>query len=237
MTPQKIGAFFDIDGTLTSDNVWRGIMKFNSQRGERRGLHLAFWAYHFPVLLLRYANLVSETNFRREWALHLPWYFKGYDEAQIDVLTDWVAHQYVPTCQREDLLEILRRHIAEGQVVALVSAAPTPIVQAIAKMWNVPHAVGSPLEMEAGRCTGRMPDEPCLDAHKARYLKQYLDQRGLAVDADASYAYADSYSDLGLFEMVGHPVAVYPDKQLAALAKERGWKVVGERLAPATNAE
>ena len=47
------------------------------------------------------------------------------------------------------------------------------------------------------------------------------------IDLTASYAYADSYSDLGLFEMVGHPVAVYPDKKLADLAREKGWRVVG----------
>ncbi|MEK7310504.1 MAG: hypothetical protein AAB382_00915 [Chloroflexota bacterium] len=48
------------------------------------------------------------------------------------------------------------------------------------------------------------------------------------IDLTASYAYADSYSDLGLFEMVGHPVAVYPDKKLADLAREKGWRVVGD---------
>ena len=30
----------------------------------------------------------------------------------------------------------------------------------------------------------------------------------------------------GLFEMVGHPVAVYPDRKLRALAVERGWAVM-----------
>ncbi len=229
MTPQKIGAFFDIDGTLTSDNVWRGIMQFFSRRGERRGTQAVFWAYHFPVLLLRYAGLMSETTFRREWALHLPWYFKGYDETQMNTLTDWVVQNYVPTCQREDALEILKQHLAEGHVVALVSAAPTPIVEAIARLWNVPHVVGSPVEMKNGRYTGRVSAEPCLDAYKERYLKQYLDEQGLAVDANASYAYADSFSDMGLFDMVGNPVAVYPDKQLAALAKERGWKIVDDK--------
>lgn len=227
MTPQKIGAFFDIDGTLTSDNVWRGIMQFFTRRGERRGTHIVFWAYHFPVLLARYANLVSETMFRREWALHLSWYFRGYDDAQMSVLTEWVIQNYLPTCKREDVIAILQHHLDEGHVVALVSAAPTPIVEAIARLWNVPHAIGSPVEMKDGRYTGRVAAEPCLDAHKARYLQQYLEQHEIAVEANASYAYADSYSDLGLFEMVGNPVAVYPDKQLAVLAKERGWKVVG----------
>ncbi len=51
-------------------------------------------------------------------------------------------------------------------------------------------------------------------------------QRGLEIDFAASYAYADSISDRPLFEMVGHPVAVYPDAQLAALARERNWETI-----------
>src|SRR6185503_18474767 len=111
-------------------------------------------------------------------------------------------------------------------VVALVSGAPTPVVRAIAGLWGVPHSVGSPAQKVDGRYTGRMPGEPCLDSYKAIYLKQYLKENGLAVDPGASFAYADSYSDLGLLEMVGHPVAAYPDQKLALLARERGWRVV-----------
>jgi phosphoserine phosphatase len=108
----------------------------------------------------------------------------------------------------------------------MVSGAPTPVVKAIADMWNVPHAIGSPAEFVAGRYTGGMIGEPCIDAIKAHYLKQYLTENNLAIDSKASYAYADSFSDLGLFEMVGNPVAVYPDKELAPWAKERGWKII-----------
>ena len=38
-------------------------------------------------------------------------------------------------------------------------------------------------------------------------------------------AYADSSSDLPLFEAVGFPVAVNPETRLAAIARKRGWLV------------
>jgi hypothetical protein len=43
------------------------------------------------------------------------------------------------------------------------------------------------------------------------------------VDLSASYAYADSISDLQLLEMVSNPVAVYPDERLRQVARDRGW--------------
>jgi phosphoserine phosphatase len=49
----------------------------------------------------------------------------------------------------------------------------------------------------------------------------------LDVDWDASYAYADSITDQRLFDLVGNPVAVYPDAKLQRLAQVKGWEVLG----------
>ena len=40
-----------------------------------------------------------------------------------------------------------------------------------------------------------------------------------------SFAYSDAFTDLALLELVGHPVAVNPDRALAKVADERGWEV------------
>ena len=224
-----IAAFFDIDGTLTSDNVWKGVMAFFKRRKERQWTHRAFLALHYPLVFLRPLRLLSEAGFRSLWASHLPWYFRGYTEAQMEALAEWVAREFVARIERGDVLEKLREHLSRGEVVALVSGAPTPVAQAIAQTWGVAHAIGSPAEFRDGHYTGRMAGAPCIDEHKAVYAQRYLADQGITVDFEASYAYADSYTDLGLFEMVGHPVAVYPDRKLRALAEERGWGVLGGR--------
>jgi hypothetical protein len=41
------------------------------------------------------------------------------------------------------------------------------------------------------------------------------------IDLAGSYAYSDSYTDVPMLEVVGHPVAVNPDRVLARLARER----------------
>jgi len=47
------------------------------------------------------------------------------------------------------------------------------------------------------------------------------------VNLSSSYAYGDRVQDIPVLEMVGHPVAVYPDKELLTYANERGWTVIG----------
>ena len=219
-------ALFDIDGTLTTDNVWKGLMDYRARRGERRWTHAAFVGLHYPLLLPRALRLLSEADFRRWWTQHLTWYFRGDTPAQVAAMAAWVAREATAPMARPDILARLREHLAAGDTVALVSGAPQPFVDAIADLWGVPHALGSPVEVRAGRYTGRM-GRPCIDAQKAVDVCAYFARRGLAVDYAASAAYADSISDRGLFELVGRPLAVYPDRRLRALAAARGWPVVG----------
>lgn len=228
LTPQptRSAAFFDIDGTLTSDNVWKGIMNFFTRRGERRLTHAAFLTTHYSLALLRKLKAISETSFRKQWSAHLPWYYRGYDEAQMAALTEWVAREHVAPMTRPDTLAKLRHHLDRGDAVALVSGVATPFVEAIAKLWGVPHAIGSPAEVRNGHYTGGMAGAPCIDEQKAIYLKEYFSRSGLNVDFANSYAYADSYSDLGMLKLVGHPVAAYPDEKLATLAKAMKWQVI-----------
>jgi len=95
-------------------------------------------------------------------------------------------------------------------------------------MWQVPHAIGSPAEKRNGHYTGGMTGEPCIDEQKAIYIRKYFGEKKIDLDLKNSFAYADSYSDLGLFEMVGNPIVVYPDLKLAALAKGREWRIIGQ---------
>jgi hypothetical protein len=45
------------------------------------------------------------------------------------------------------------------------------------------------------------------------------------IDLAESFAYSDSYTDAPMLEVVGHPVAVNPDRPLLKLAREREWEV------------
>lgn len=50
--------------------------------------------------------------------------------------------------------------------------------------------------------------------------------RAEGIELAESSAYSDSYTDLPMLEVVGHPVAVNPDRVLAKVAREREWEVM-----------
>jgi HAD superfamily hydrolase (TIGR01490 family) len=219
-------AFFDVDGTLTTERVWRGMLEYFRQRGLRRWTRNFFWAYHMPIYLLYKIGLVSQSAFRRPWAAHLPWFIRGYTVEQAQEVWDWVAQVYLKPFWRLDALDLITKHKAAGDLVVLVSAGLTPLEDAIARKVGADLAVGTQPEIREGRYTGGIASLVCLDDQKAELAKAELKARNLDVDFAASLAYADSGTDIHMLEMVGNPVAFHPDEELMPEAKKRGWKIM-----------
>lgn len=218
-------AFFDIDGTLTSDHTWKGIMEYFTHNRLRRGTHLAYLAAHYPLYFLRRLRLISESAFRAPWAAHLAWYVRGDTPEQAQPVWDWVVERFLARCWRLDVRRLLDEHLQSGDAVMLVSAAPLPLVERIARELGAQYAAGTRFALRDGRYTGRAEPPAAIDAGKAQAAQAALQAHGLSADLSDSACYADSISDRPFLEMVGRPVAVYPDDALRLLATQRGWRI------------
>jgi phosphoserine phosphatase len=86
--------------------------------------------------------------------------------------------------------------------------------------------IGTELEMEHGRCSGKIIPPVIKGAEKITTTRRYLESQDLKVDWQASFAYGDSFSDRDMLSLVGNPAAVYPDEKLRILAQQRGWEIL-----------
>ena len=223
---KTIAAFFDVDGTLFTGHVWRGMLAyFRRTRGPWPVR--AFWYAHLPAYLLRKLKLISQEQFRGPWGAHLAWLVKGWQADQLQGLYDYIAHEYVTPYRREDTIGLLQQHRAQGHVIALVSTGFTDMTAAIGRTVGADIAVGTDLIMKDGRCTGGTVRPIVIGAQKGVAAKAKLAKLGYDVDYAQSYAYADSITDMGLFDIVGNPRPVYADAELARVAKAKGWSVFG----------
>ncbi len=221
-----IGAFFDVDGTLYTANMWRGLMTYASRHGRARETKL-YYAALAPLYYLRKLRLMSEEAFRKPWVMNMGWMLKGWSQEQGEAAFDWIAESFIRPSARNDVIMRLRQHVAQNHVVVLVSAMLAPTLARIGKPLGVTGTVGTEVEIRDGRFTGRILPPACMGVEKERLTKKLLRARGVEIDFSASYAYADSISDMALFDMVGHRVAVYPDAQLSALARRDNWEIIG----------
>jgi phosphoserine phosphatase len=110
----------------------------------------------------------------------------------------------------------------------LVSGTFAPWLEIIAHHLEVEHAIGTPLELQHGRFSGRIVPPLCQGDGKPAQVRAYLSEQGLQMDWPESYAYADSGTDIRLLSEIGHPVAVHPDEVLWERAQAMGWPVIGE---------
>ncbi len=219
-----IGAFFDVDGTLYKAHMWRGLTEYCTQHGRANHVRLYYTA-HLPLVYLRKLNLIGEEAFRKPWVMNLGWLLRGWSASEGEAACRWVAQEYIRPTGRSDMLACLREHVSAHHAVILVSAMLTPTLQVLGEVLGVTGVVGTDVEIKDGHFTGRVIPPACMGIEKDRQTRRFLQARGLAIDLATSFAYADSISDRALLEMVGHPVAAYPDPALAAVARQRNWEI------------
>jgi HAD superfamily phosphoserine phosphatase-like hydrolase len=112
--------------------------------------------------------------------------------------------------------------------VVLVSGAFEEPLACVGERLGVQHVVGTRLELNRGRYTGRAAKPSCFGDDKVALLTELLARSGLEVDLSQSFSYGDSIFDVPVLELVGNPVAVYADNELWNYASQRGWRILGE---------
>jgi HAD superfamily hydrolase (TIGR01490 family) len=126
---------------------------------------------------------------------------------------------------------LVQRHLAAGDLCAVVTATNSFVTAPIAREFGVPHLVATEPERSGGRFTGRVAGIPCFREGKIARVEAWLAEQGRRLqDFPQSAFYSDSHNDLPLLERVTRPVAVDPDPRLAAVARARGWPAVSLRF-------
>ncbi|MBW3664681.1 MAG: HAD-IB family hydrolase [Actinobacteria bacterium] len=125
---------------------------------------------------------------------------------------------------RPEAKALLEMHAEAGRDRYLISASPIEFVDRLAKDLGLEGGIGTESEVVDGCYTGRLSAPFCYGEGKAEHIEKIAAERGY--DLRLCYSYSDSASDLPMLEMVGHPVAVNPDRALEQVAHQRGWPIV-----------
>jgi HAD superfamily hydrolase (TIGR01490 family) len=223
---KSIAALFDCDGTLYSAQFGRGMMKYTSEHGRKRTVQTYYASILIPYLL-RKLKLIHEEKLLRPVIARLAWFLQGLSEEEGKTVFDWVTHEYLLPTQRQDILARLHQHQAQGHAVVLVSGAFQPALAQLAQAFGATGFVGTKIEIQNGQYTGRIIPPVITGSDKEHYVREFFSSRNMDIDWGASYAYADSITDISLLKMVGHPVAVYPDTKLHSHAQAQNWEMIG----------
>jgi phosphoserine phosphatase len=115
--------------------------------------------------------------------------------------------------------------------VLLLSGTLQFLADGIAAQLGVADCIGSECATRGELFDWRPPLRHPFGTEKLALATDYCRRAGIA-PSDV-IAYGDSRHDLPLLYWCGHPVAVRPDAELARVARERHWELLGEQTAGA----
>ena len=213
-------AFFDVDNTMM-----QGASIFHMARGLHRReffttkdiLSAAWKQAYFRVVGVEDPEHVAKA---RASALS---FIAGHTVVELQGLSEEIfeeamAHRIWPGTRA-----LAQIHLDEGERVWLVTAAPIEIARIIARRLGLTGALGTVAEHENGVYTGRLVGDMLHGPAKGEAIKALAAREGL--DLERCSAYSDSFNDLTMLSLVGHPCAINPDARLRAHAKQQGWRI------------
>jgi HAD superfamily hydrolase (TIGR01490 family) len=211
-------AAFDMDGTLVASNVIESYLwlRLSELGPARRFDELRSLLGRLPGYLL------TERRDRGAFLRALYRRYAGADVAELDAVVDETIADLVLARMSAAALRAVRAHRAAGHRTVLITGAIRPLTRPLAPLFDT--IVAADLATDAtGRATGFLVAPPLVGEGRAAWLRRYAAGEGL--DLSASYAYADSHSDLPMLRAVGHPVAVNPDVPLYRAARRGRWPI------------
>ena len=202
-------AVFDFDGTLTTADSLGAFL--------HRHLGTLGWGWALlrqsPVLLAYGLGLIP--NHQAKAAL-LRQALQGASQASLATTAEQLVQGWLPRHLNTWALSELQSHQQAGHTCVLLSASPDVYLSAVAQALAIPHLVCTQLEMQDGRCTGRMATPNCHGDEKWRRLQAWFTQQGRPRETWELHAYGDTRGDLSVLRQAdqawlrGKPWATSP---------------------------
>lgn len=223
--PRQLGqavaaSYFDVDGTLVRTNlVHPTLFYLTHQRSPMKSLQkLARAALKTPQFIW------AELQDRRMFNEALFTSYEGISQDRLHILADDAFETILKKAVYPHARDLVARSRDEGHDVVIVSGALDFLMKRLADHLGATHVIANRLEIKDGYATGRLLRPVVAGPEKARLIREHARTHGH--ELDECFAYSDSYSDVPMLSVVGHPAAVNPDGKLERLARTYGWPVL-----------
>jgi HAD superfamily hydrolase (TIGR01490 family) len=215
---RRVGAFFDIDGTLVPEpSLERRLFRELRRADAISWTNYVRWGMEAVRLLPRGLTAIANGNKS---------YLYGLREEQILEAAEPIAFF-------EEGVARVEWHTRRGHEIVLVSGMVKPLARIVAmalecelEARGVERDVlvsATRLEEREGIFTGRVLGEANFGKAKRRAMEVMA--RAMQINLRESHAYGNTPLDRPMLEAVGHGHAVNPGKELADTANLRDWAI------------
>lgn len=216
-------AIFDFDGTVYKGETFQIMMDHLKNHRKYHKRYNRFFRAVIPRYIGSKLKLYPEQRMR-ERSMQL--YIEALEDLSIKELNTYFKEIAVEFRKdfNQNVVRRLKEHIENGDHVMLVSGAYTPLLQFATNEFDFHKIIGTDIPVNGQAIDRSTPLYHIQGPRKNDAIKTSLKKK--EIDWDNSFAYADSYSDIPVLELVGNPVAVQPEDRLRTIAETRGWEVI-----------
>lgn len=207
----------DMMGTLTTGSPVLGLVDWVRHNQSRMQARL-YMASIMPAYLIARRGWIDWQKWGQKLMINSLKMVNDATPDKMKVVGEWAVEHNLWKKRRDDVIARLKTHTGQGAQVYIASSVVEPIIEPFARRIGA-QTIGTPVEYLNGqvRVAGDL-------VAQERKIEQVLSR--LNVER-VDFAYGDTEQDIPLLEHAEHPVAVYPDEKLKAVALERGWEILG----------
>jgi putative phosphoserine phosphatase/1-acylglycerol-3-phosphate O-acyltransferase len=214
----KIGAFFDLDGTLVAGftAVILTRERFRSRdMGIGELITMIAAGLNHQLGRLEFESLITKAS----QAL------RGRALSDLHEIGDRLFVQKIEKRIYPEMRELVHAHMERGHTVVLSSSALTLQVEPVAKFLGIENTLTNRFEVDENDIlTGDVVRPILWGPGKANAVQKFAADND--IDLKQSYFYADGDEDVALMYLVGNPRPTNPEGKMAAVARRRGWPIL-----------
>ncbi len=156
--------------------------------------------------------------------------FKPLSESSMEELSQLhneFMQEVIQPIMGDKAKSLIEQHKQQGHTLMVITATNSFITRPIVQAFGIDNLLATEPKIVNGRYTPEIDGIPCFHEGKVLRLEHWLKKN--KVSLEGSCFYSDSFNDLPLMEKVETAIAVDPDEKLAAIAKQKGWKIISLR--------
>jgi len=207
-------AFFDLDRTLVAGYTMAALVFEQARRGLLAPRQLARQTLNYVRYgraRIGFERLIGDASAD----------FAGASLADAESFAESVCARHVEPYIYREARRLIAEHRRLGHDVAMVTSATQFQAWPVARRLGIDTVCCTQLDVKEGTLTGAIAGKPCFGRGKATAGRRVARRLGVALEH--SFFYTDSLDDLPLLELVGFPVAVNAQADLAERAARDGW--------------
>jgi HAD superfamily hydrolase (TIGR01490 family) len=213
----KYVAFYDLDHTILMDNSATHLINEARRKGLMSEKHFRQAIYLSILYKMGIGNSTQMIIRMLSW-------LRGLGEDVIRKLCVDVFNKKIVQKIRPEILTSMEEHRSKNAAIVLLSSASGPICDPVSGYLKLDDVICSRLEISDGIFTGNIIGKLVYGTEKKNRLISYCSDHGY--DPAEAYYYGDSYTDHFVMAVVGHPIAVDPDKRLCKIALANDWPIL-----------